>query len=71
MIHSVEKLFEVEVHDPPVTARQVFLRSGYRLMCRPPWPKAVAVVGKRRVEEGLKHLQYRLLDKSVEGGGHA
>ena len=71
MIHSVEKLFEVEVHDPSVTARQVFLRSRYRLMRRPPRPKAVAVVGKRRVEDGLKHLQHRLLDKSVENGGHA
>ncbi len=39
-------------------------------MRRPPRPKAVAVVGKRRVEDGLKHLQHRLLDKSVENGGH-
>jgi hypothetical protein len=71
MIHSVEKFLEVEVHDPPVTARQVFLRGRYRLMRRPPRPKAVAVVGKRRVEDGLKHLQHRLLDQSVENGGHA
>jgi hypothetical protein len=71
VIHSVEKLFEVEVHDIPVATRQLFLGGRYRLMCRPPGPKAVAVVGKRWVEDGLKHLQHRLLDKSVEGGGHA
>src|SRR3989442_1562901 len=31
----------------------------------------VAVVGECRVEDGLQHLQHRLLDKSVESGGHA
>jgi hypothetical protein len=71
MIHSVEKLFDVEVHDPPITARKMSLRGGDRLMCRPPRPKPVAVVGECRVEDGLQHLQHRLLDKSVERGGHA
>ena len=51
MIHSVEEFFEVEVHDPPIAARQVFLRRRYRLMCRPTRPKPIAVVGERRVEE--------------------
>src|SRR5262249_13393880 len=64
-----EKLFEVEVHDIPEAGRQIFLCSRYRLMCRPPWPKAVAVVRKRWVEDGLKDLQHCLLDKSVERGG--
>jgi hypothetical protein len=71
MVHSVEKLFEVEVHDPPIPARKVCLRGGYRLMRRPSRPKPVAVVGEGRVEDGLQHLQHRLLDKSVENGGHA
>src|SRR5207249_4387797 len=57
--------------DPPIAARQVFLRRRYRLMRRPPRPKPVAVVGERRVEDGLQDLQHRLLDKSVESGGHA
>lgn len=71
VIHSVEKFLEVEVHDIPVTAREMLLRGRYRLMCRPPRPKAVAVVRKRRVENGLKDLQHRLLDESVESAGHA
>ena len=71
MIHSVEKLFEVEVHDPSITARKVSLRGRYRLMCRPTRPKPVAVVGECRVEDGLQDLQHRLLDKAVESGGHA
>ena len=33
VIHSVEKLLEVEVHDIPVTARQMCLGGGDRLMC--------------------------------------
>lgn len=40
-------------------------------MCRPSRPKPIAVVGERRVEGGLQHLQHRLLDEAVESGGHA
>ena len=40
-------------------------------MCRPPRPKPAAVVRERRVEDGLQHLQHRLLDEAVESGGHA
>ena len=71
MIHSVEELFEVEVHDPPIAARQMLLRGRYRLMCRASRPKPVAVVGECRVEDGLQDLQHCLLDEAVESGGHA
>jgi hypothetical protein len=71
VIHSGEKLSEVEVHDPPIAARQMVLCGRYRLMRRPPRPKAVAVVREGRVEDGLQHVQHRLLDKSVENRGDA
>ena len=71
VIYSVEKFFEVEVHNPSIAARKVPLRGGHRLMRRPPRTKAVAVVGERWVELRLEDLQHRLLDEPVESGGNA
>jgi len=36
-----------------------------------PRPKAKAVFGERGVEDGCRHLQQRLLDQAVHGGGDA
>ncbi len=65
MVDSIEKFLEVQIYDKAVTRRDQFLRLLHRLMRRAARPKAVAVLGERRVPSRLQHLQRRLLDKSV------
>jgi hypothetical protein len=38
----MEEFLQIEIDDPSMTARNMVLRRGHRLLCRPARPKAVA-----------------------------
>jgi hypothetical protein len=66
VVHSIEKLFDVEIDHDVVAARNVALRLRHRLMRRAPRPEAEAVLGERPIPVRLQHLHDRLLEEAVE-----
>jgi hypothetical protein len=68
VVHPVEKLLQVDIHDPTIPLRDDLLRSGDGLVRVPVGAKAVAVLGERRVPPLLKHLQDGLLHQPVQHG---
>jgi len=63
---AVEESLQIHVHHPFPTFRDVPLRSTHRVVRTASRPKAVAVVGKARIESRLQDLQQGLLDETVE-----
>src|SRR5439155_6205462 len=66
MVDSIEEFLQIQIHHPAVTFSDILLRFCHCLMCRPPQPKTVAVVGKRPVPLLLQNLHHRLLDESIQ-----
>src|SRR5262249_51706332 len=66
VVDPVEKLLQVYVHHPAATFLDVLPRRSHGIVRAAPRPKAIAVLGKRRIESRLEHLQDALLDESVE-----
>jgi len=66
VIHSVEELLQVEVNHPATACSDVLLGLCYRLMCRFPRSKTIAVIGKLRVPPLLQDLHDRLLYESIQ-----
>src|SRR5438477_9285379 len=71
MIDPVEKFLEIKVNHDAVARGNVSLRLGHRLMGGASRPKAVTMLGKRRVPLLLENLQQGLLDQSVDDARHA
>ena len=65
MVHPVEELLQVHVGYPAPARLDVALRRPHRLVRAAPRSKAVAVLGERRVELRLQHLEQALLDEPV------
>jgi hypothetical protein len=66
VVHAVEELLEIHVHHDAAPVLDVPLRLAHGVVRAAPRPKTVAVLGERRVEPRLKHLQDGLLDEPVE-----
>src|SRR6516164_948988 len=71
VVNSVEEFLQIKIDRPVVAFGDILLRLRHCLMSRAPRPKAVAVLGKRRVPPLLQDLHYRLLDKSVQHSRNA
>jgi retron-type reverse transcriptase len=80
VVHSIEKLLQVEIHQPAVSFGDVLLRLVYRLLSTPPRSKTVAVFLVSPVDEGtpqggplspsLSNLVLDDLDRELERRGH-
>ena len=66
MVHAVEELLEIHVHHHPAAFLDVLLRLAHGVVRAASRSETVAVLGERRVESRLKHLQDGLLDEPVE-----
>ena len=49
VVHSIEELLQVDIHDPAATLSDIPLRLGHRLVGRASGPKAIAVLGESPV----------------------
>jgi site-specific DNA recombinase len=66
MVHSIEKLLQVEVHYPALALGDILLPLGHRLMRRTLRTKAVTVFGERSVPLALQNLHHCLLDRTIQ-----
>jgi hypothetical protein len=65
VVDPVEELLQVYVDGVPVSFLDVLLGCLNRLVCAPPRPEAVTVLGETRVKDWGEDLQKGLLDQSV------
>ena len=56
MVHSIKEFLQIDVHHPLITLGDVGLCLRHRLMRRTSRPKAIAVVGERRIPALLQNL---------------
>jgi hypothetical protein len=71
VVHLVEELLKVDIHDDVASLGHVFLGLGQRVVRAAPWPKTVARCRKGGVEDRLQHLPNRLLHQTVHHRGNA
>src|SRR3954471_24322319 len=71
VVHPVEELGQVDIHDEPIAVDDVGLRLRHRLVGGAARPEAEAVLAERWVPQGLEPLQDRLLDHAINHGGDA
>src|SRR5215831_1710844 len=57
---SIEKFFQIKIHNPAVTRSDILLRLRHGLMSRPTWPETITAVRKRLVPLPLQNLHHRL-----------
>jgi len=66
VVHSIEKLFQIQINHPAVPVGDILLCLGHRLMRRALRTKPVTVFGERRVPSALQNLHHDLLDKPIQ-----
>src|SRR5262249_36751814 len=71
VMDSIEKFFQIKIHNPAVTRSDILLRLRHGLMSRPIWPETITAVRKRLVPLPLQNLHHRLLDKWIHRGRYA
>src|SRR5215471_14389083 len=68
VMDSIEKFFQIKIHNPAVTRSDILLRLRHGLISRPTRPETITAVRKRLVPLPLQNLHHRLLDKSIQRG---
>jgi hypothetical protein len=71
VIDPVKELLQVNVDDPVTTFLDVPLRRAHSIVCPTSRPKAVTVIGERRIESWSQYLQNGLLDDPIDDGGNS
>src|SRR6185295_15783489 len=71
VLDPVEELLQIQIHDDDAALLDIPLRRSHRIVRVSHRPKAVAVLGKGRIESRLQHLQDGLLDQPIDHGGNA
>jgi hypothetical protein len=66
VVHTIEELLQIDVHDPAATLLHVALRVTHGVVRAAPRPEAVAVLREARIDSRLQDLQQGLLDEAVE-----
>jgi hypothetical protein len=66
VVHTIEELLQIDVHDPAATLLHVALRVTHGVVRAAPRPEAVAVLREARIDSRLQDLQPDLLDEAVE-----
>ncbi len=71
VVHLVEELLKVDVHDDDATLGHVFLRLGQRVVRTASGSESVARCREGGIEDRLQHLPNRLLHQTVNHRGNA
>jgi len=66
MVDGVEEFLQIHVHRDPPARVHIRLRSQYRVMRTPPWPKAVAMLAESGVQNRMQHSQKCLPNQPID-----
>src|SRR5690606_26165712 len=65
VVDAVEELFQVHDRHDTAARLDVRLRGKYRVLRTPSRPEAVTMLAEGGIQQGLQHLQQRLLNQPV------